>query len=160
MGILYIVATPIGNLEDITIRAIKTLFSADIVACEDTRRTGLLLQKLRKRYSGIEGLRTSTSGPWKHANLLRVDEHTEAQNVPQLIDALTQGRTIALVSDAGTPLVSDPGFILVREAIKRGITVVSVPGPTAAVAALSTSGLPADKFIFLGYPPERRIWRD
>ena len=159
MGTLFIVATPIGNLEDITIRAIKTLFSADIIACEDTRRTGLLLQGLTKRYTGMEGSHTSTSKPWKYANLLRVDEHTEQQNVPKLIDALTHGRTVALVSDAGTPLVSDPGFLLVREAIKRGIKVVSVPGPTAAIAALTSSGLPTDKFFFLGYPPEKSSHR-
>src|SRR3989344_2083639 len=154
MRTLYVVATPIGNLEDITIRAIKTLFSGDIIACEDTRRTGLLLQELTKRYQTvIPGL---TRNP---AALVRLDEHTEQQGVPQIIGALTQGQVVALVSDAGTPLISDPGFLLVREAMKRGITVVSIPGPTAAIAALTSSGLPTDKFFFLGYPPEKSSHR-
>lgn len=150
MGTLYIVSTPIGNLEDITFRAIKTLFSVDVIACEDTRRTGLLLQELKKRYPYV-----SPSPP----SFVRLDEYTEEQVFPQVIDALTQGRNVALVSDAGTPLVSDPGFRLVRGAIKQGIKVVSIPGPTAAIAALTVSGLPTDKFFFLGYPPEKSSHR-
>lgn len=137
MGALYIVATPIGNLEDITIRATKTLSSVDLVLCEDTRRTAKL-----------------TNRP-----MLRFDDHTERQKTPEIIEMLIQGKNIALVSDAGTPLISDPGFLLVREAIKRGIKVVSIPGPSAVLAALTASGLPPDRFLFLGYPPEKQSHR-
>ncbi len=163
MGTLYIVATPIGNLEDITIRAIKTLFSVDIIACEDTRRTGLLLQELAKRYASFladnPALTKSRHGESLSKRLTSFYDQIEATRTPELIDALMQGRTVALVSDAGTPLVSDPGFLLVREAIKQGIQVVSIPGPTAAIAALTSSGLPTDKFFFLGYPPEKSSHR-
>lgn len=165
MGTLYIVSTPIGNLEDITIRAIKTLFSVDLIACEDTRRTGLLLAELRKRYGriysssdpdsagGVEkGFSTSSNDI---TTLFSYYDETEQQRAPQLIEALKSGKNVALVSDAGTPLISDPGFKLVREAIKQGINVVSIPGPTAAIAALTVSGLATDKFFFLGYPPEK-----
>ena len=155
MGTLYIVATPIGNLEDITIRAIKTLFSVDIIACEDTRRTGLLLTYLKKYHGSIDNLNAAAD----KLSMVRFDDHTEDNQTHELIVQLAQGKDIALVSDAGTPLVSDPGFLLVREAIKRGIKVVSIPGPTAAIAALSVSGLPTDKFFFLGYPPEKSSHR-
>ncbi len=177
MGTLYIVATPIGNLEDITIRAIKTLFSVDIIACEDTRRTGLLLQELTKRYGYIvehysssesrsdrgesrsqqdsSRLRSNNTKPM----LISYFEEAENQRTPEVIALLEDGKDVALVSDAGTPLVSDPGFLLVREAIKQGIKVVSIPGPTAAIAALTSSGLPTDKFFFLGYPPEKSSHR-
>ena len=161
MGTLSIVSTPIGNLEDITIRAIKTLFSVDIVACEDTRRTGILFQELRKRFSSVipaqsannldPGLRRNDKLPF----LFRFDDHSETTQTPLLIEKLKEGKSVALVSDAGTPLISDPGYKLVSEAIKRGVPVVSIPGPTAAIAALSVSGLPANHFMFLGYPPEK-----
>lgn len=156
MGTLYIVATPIGNLEDITIRAIKTLFSVDIIACEDTRRTGLLLQEYRKRIDNLiaTAIRLSTE-----QRLVRLDDHNETTQTPFLIEKLQQGKTMALVSDAGTPLISDPGYRLVSEALKRGIKVVSIPGPTAAIAALSVSGLPTNHFMFLGYPPEKASHR-
>lgn len=137
MGTLFVVSTPIGNLEDITIRAQKTLASVDLVLCEDTRRTAKL-----------------TNQP-----LLRFDDYTERQRTPEVIEMLKDEKNIALVSDAGTPLVSDPGFTLVREAINRGIKVVSIPGPSAVLAALTTSGLPSDKFLFLGYPPEKQSHR-
>ncbi|MBI5448973.1 16S rRNA (cytidine(1402)-2'-O)-methyltransferase [Candidatus Gottesmanbacteria bacterium] len=149
MGTLSIVSTPIGNLDDITIRAIKTLFSADFVACEDTRRTGFLLQELRKRFPSVLPITP------KSPQLIRLDDHAELSQIPVLIDKLQQNLSVALVSDAGTPLISDPGYRLVSEALKRGIAVVSIPGPSAAVAALSISGLSANQFLFLGYPPEK-----
>ncbi|MEK7129749.1 MAG: 16S rRNA (cytidine(1402)-2'-O)-methyltransferase [Patescibacteria group bacterium] len=173
MGTLFIVSTPIGNLEDITIRAIKTLFSVDIIACEDTRRTGLLLNELKKRYGSLySSSEESSTSREVHAEssrlrsnnkseprLLSYYDQIEQSKTPELIELLEQGKEVALVSDAGTPLVSDPGYKLVREAIRRGITVVSIPGPTAAIAALTASGLPTDKFLFLGYPPEKSSHR-
>lgn len=152
MGTLYVVATPIGNLEDITIRAIKTLFSVDIIACEDTRRTGQLLQELRRRYSIVLQQFSNLTIP----QFIRYDGHTEKQITPQLIQDLTSGASIALVSDAGTPLISDPGYVLVLEARKHGIPVVSIPGPSAVLTALTSSGLPVNNFVFLGYPPEKK----
>lgn len=183
MGTLYIVSTPIGNLEDITIRAIKTLFSVDLIACEDTRRTGILLHELKERYGNVlSSLKPSLKPSLKridhlsaaakklsmdisaerqsgHGGLIRLDDHTEDQQTPQIIEELTNGKSVALVSDAGTPLISDPGYKLVSEALKRGIKVVSVPGPTAAIAALTVSGLPTNHFMFMGYPPEKQSHR-
>jgi 16S rRNA (cytidine1402-2'-O)-methyltransferase len=137
-GTLHVVATPIGNLEDLSSRARRVLAEADLVACEDTRRTGALLAKL-----GTE------------RRLVSLHEHNERARLPQLLGALAEGRSVALVSDAGTPLLSDPGFLLVREAIARGIAVVPVPGPSAALAALVASGLPPYPFTFAGFPPHR-----
>jgi 16S rRNA (cytidine1402-2'-O)-methyltransferase len=142
MGNLSLVATPIGNLDDITLRAIKTLSSADIVLCEDTRHTGLLLQKLNI-----------------HAKLMPYYDEIEDKVLPEVIELLNQDKQIALVSDAGTPLISDPGYRLVRECVKRGIRVESIPGPSAVLAALTSSGLPPDKFLFFGYPPEKQAAR-
>ena len=139
MGTLYIVATPIGNLDDMTPRAVKTLESVDIILCEDTRRTGILLKN--------------------HAKLVSYYDEIEDKRIPEVIDWLENGRNIALVSDAGTPLISDPGFRLVRECIKREIKVESIPGASAVLAALTSSGLPTDKFLFLGYPPEKQSAR-
>ncbi len=155
MGTLYIVSTPIGNLEDITIRAIKTLFSVDYIACEDTRKTGLLLQELRKRYGFILQQFNNLS----IQQCIPFHDHNEQNKTPELIALLEQGKSIALVSDAGTPLINDPGYILVRECRKRNIPVVSIPGPTALISALTVSGLRADKFTFLGYPPEKKSHR-
>lgn len=161
MGTLYIVATPIGNLEDISLRAIRTLFSVDIIACEDTRRAGLLLSELTKRYASVVS-NTSSETPALHlggAKLMRYDDHTEQNLTPELLELLKAGKSIALISDAGTPLISDPGYILVREAKRKGVPIVSIPGPSALLTALTSSGLPADKFMFLGYPPEKQSHR-
>jgi 16S rRNA (cytidine1402-2'-O)-methyltransferase len=133
---LYLVATPIGNLADITLRALETLAAADIVACEDTRVSRVLLE----RY----GIRRRTTA---------YHEHNAQAAGPKLIEALAAGQSVALISDAGTPLVSDPGYRLVGEALERGIRVVPIPGPSAALAALTASGLPSDAFLFAGFLP-------
>lgn len=153
MGTLYIVATPIGNLEDISIRAIRTLFSVDVIACEDTRRAGILLQELRTRY---EPLIQQFSDTLKEPVFMRYDDHTEHQAAPEILELLREDKSVALISDAGTPLINDPGFILVREARRKQIPIISIPGASAVLTALTSSGLPADKFTFLGYPPEKQ----
>ena len=141
-GILHVVATPIGNLGDFSPRARETLAEADLIAAEDTRHTRRLLQ-----HFGIE------------TPMISLHEHNEAQRLPTLIARLEAGESIALVSDAGTPLLSDPGFLLVREARRAGLRVSPVPGPCAAVAALSIAGLPTDRFVFEGFPPARAAAR-
>lgn len=156
MGTLYIVSTPIGNLSDISIRAIETLFSVDIIACEDTRRAGLLLAELNKHYGLAPEFTFRVQRIDTSPRLLRYDDRTEQNVTPQLLEALSEGKSVALISDAGTPLISDPGYVLVHEARKRNIPVVSIPGASALLAALTSSGLPADKFMFLGYPPEKK----
>jgi 16S rRNA (cytidine1402-2'-O)-methyltransferase len=135
---LFLVATPIGNLEDVTFRALRTLREVAVIAAEDTRRTGNLL-----RHYDIG------------TPILSLHEHNERDRTPALIGRLQAGDSVALVSDAGTPLVSDPGFLLVREAIAAGIRVEAIPGPSALTAALAVSGLPVDEFTFLGFPPAR-----
>ncbi len=137
-GTLYVVATPIGNLEDVTLRAVRVLREVALVACEDTRRTARLLQS--------HGITTPTTSFF---------EHNERWKGERILRALREGRDVALVSDAGTPGISDPGFRLVREARAEGLPVVPVPGPSAAVAALSVSGLPTDRFLFVGFLPSR-----
>lgn len=159
MGTLYIVSTPIGNLSDISIRAIETLFSVDIIACEDTRRAGLLLNELSKRYGSVYELTSRSEGPGTTPALLRYDDRTEQTVTPQILDALNEGKSVALISDAGTPLISDPGYILIREARKHEAVVVSVPGASAVLTALTGSGLPANTFFYLGYPPEKQSKR-
>jgi 16S rRNA (cytidine1402-2'-O)-methyltransferase len=154
MGKLSLIATPIGNLEDITVRAIKTLFTADMILCEDTRHTGMLMKELSTRYGELY----EQNPGWKPVFYPYYDE-IEEKKLPEIIELLLQDKHLALVSDAGTPLVSDPGFRLVRECIKRNITVESIPGPSALLAALTSSGLPPDKFMFLGYPPEKQSQR-
>ena len=151
MGTLYIVATPIGNLEDCSIRSIRVLFSSDAIASEDTRRTGALLQELRKRFP--------EHVPSGEPALIRYDDRTELSQTAEIVALLESGKQISLVTDAGTPLISDPGYVLVKEARKRSIPVHAIPGPSAVVAALSVSGLPVDKFLFLGYPPEKQSHR-
>ncbi len=142
---LYVVATPIGNLEDITLRALSTLKSVALVAAEDTRRTLVLL-----RHFGISTPATS------------FHEHNEREKLPQLLEALSAGRDVALVSDAGTPVVADPGQRLIAAAIAQGTPVVPIPGPSAVLAALTVSGLPADDFVFAGFAPpkanDRKKW--
>jgi len=136
------VATPIGNLEDITHRALRVLADVDLIAAEDPRHTGRLLEK-----HGIS------------ARLVRLFEHNERARAPRLIAELESGRNVALVTDAGSPALSDPGYPLVRAAVAAGIRVISVPGPSAAVAALQVSGLPTDAFTFVGFLPVRSAAR-
>lgn len=146
-GILYVVATPIGNLEDVTLRALRVLREVSLIAAEDTRRTARLLQ----HYS----ISTRTTS---------LHEHNEREKAPRLIARLIAGESIALVSDAGTPLISDPGQNLVAEARRAGIRVEAIPGASAILAALSSSGIPAPTFAFLGFPParskDRGVWID
>jgi 16S rRNA (cytidine1402-2'-O)-methyltransferase len=137
-GTLYLVATPIGNLADITHRALQVLKDVDLIACEDTRHTHKLLQ----HYS----ISTKT---------ISYHEHNEQQRATELIDLLKQGSDIAVVSDAGTPSISDPGFRLVRAAIESEVAVVPVPGPSALISALIAAGLPTDEFFFAGFLPAR-----
>jgi 16S rRNA (cytidine1402-2'-O)-methyltransferase len=137
-GCLYLVATPIGNLEDITLRGLRILKEADQIACEDTRHT----QRLLTHY-GI------------HKPLVSYHEHNELTRSPELVLAMEQGAKIALVSDAGMPLVSDPGHRLVTLCLRHGIPVVPIPGPSALLAALSASGLPSEEFLFVGFLPAR-----
>ena len=146
-GTLYIVAIPIGQAQDISLRAAKTLLQADIIACEDTRRAGLLLQNLREL--------TPEFQTEKRPRLISYYDQVEQQKTPEILHSLIQGLTVALVSDAGTPLVSDPGFRVVREVIAAGLRVESIPGPSAVITALTVSGLPTDKFFFLGYLPKK-----
>lgn len=153
MNTLYVIATPIGNLDDITIRAIKTIFSVDILACEDTRRTGMLLAELRKRHSALINL------PETNPKLMRFDDRGEMNGSIELITLIEEGTSVGLVSDAGTPLVSDPGYLLISLCRKRNIRVESIPGASAVLTALTSSGLAADKFTFLGYPPEKASHR-
>lgn len=144
-GALFVVATPIGNLEDMTLRAIRVLREADLIAAEDTRHTAGLLRHF--------GIRTPCSS---------FHEHNEGARTAALVARLTSGARVALVSDAGTPGLSDPGFRLIRAALDAGVRVEAVPGPNAAVAALVCSGLPTDAFVFLGFPPPRerarQVW--
>jgi 16S rRNA (cytidine1402-2'-O)-methyltransferase len=139
---LYIVATPIGNLEDLSPRAARILGEVSLIAAEDTRTTRKLLSHF--------GIATPTTA---------LHEHNEREQVPKLLDQLREGKSVALVSDAGTPLVSDPGFHLVRAARDAGIAVVPIPGPCAAIAALSAAGLPCDRFAFEGFPPAKSAAR-
>jgi 16S rRNA (cytidine1402-2'-O)-methyltransferase len=137
-GTLYVVATPIGNLEDITHRALRVLREVDIIACEDTRHT----RKLLNHY----GIKTKVTS---------YHDHNERERTVELLQALASGANVAIVSDAGTPSISDPGFRLVSEAGAQGLPVVALPGPTALIAALVASGLPTDEFFFAGFLPAR-----
>ena len=141
-GTLYLVATPIGHLEDITERALRVLAEVDLIACEDTRHTRVLLQHY--------GIKTK---------MLSYHEHNERERAAELSALLETGASVAVVADAGTPGISDPGFRLVNDALKRGVRVVPVPGPTAFVAALIASGLPTDEFFFGGFLPARATQR-
>jgi 16S rRNA (cytidine1402-2'-O)-methyltransferase len=137
-GCLYLVATPIGNLEDITLRALRVLKEADLIACEDTRQT----QKLLQHYA-------------IHKEMVSYHEHNELTRAPELVIQLEEGAQVALVSDAGTPVVSDPGHRLVVLCLRHHIPVVPIPGPSAFVAALAASGLPTEEFLFVGFLPSR-----
>jgi 16S rRNA (cytidine1402-2'-O)-methyltransferase len=141
-GTLYLVATPIGNLEDITLRALRVLREADLIACEDTRHTQGLLNhfNIKKR-------------------TVSYHEHNEGERAVELLAQMTEGANVALVSDAGTPAISDPGFRLVRACLDGGVRVVPVPGPTALISALIASGLPTDEFFFGGFLPARSLAR-
>jgi 16S rRNA (cytidine1402-2'-O)-methyltransferase len=138
-GTLYLVATPIGNLDDITYRAVKVLGSVDLIAAEDTRKTKILLD----HYAIIKPMTSYFS-------------YNERQRTPQLIEKLRQGQSIALVSDAGTPGVSDPAYYIVRSALESGIPIIPIPGPSAFVSALIVSGLPTDRFVFEGFLPVKK----
>jgi len=144
-GTLFVVATPIGNLEDITVRALRVLRDVSVIAAEDTRRTGHLLVR--------HAITTPTTS---------LHEHNEDRKSASLVARLLQGDDIALVSDAGTPTVSDPGARLIREAIDAGLRVEPIPGPSAVLTALAASGLPTETFSFLGFPPtrskDRKLW--
>jgi 16S rRNA (cytidine1402-2'-O)-methyltransferase len=141
-GVLYVVATPIGNMGDISARAREILANASAVAAEDTRHSGRLLREL-----GLE------------RPLVSLHEHNERARLPELVARLKAGESLALVSDAGTPLLSDPGYLLVAAAVEAGVTVTPVPGPSAAIAALSAAGLPCDRFCFEGFLPARAAAR-
>lgn len=148
MGTLYIVSTPIGNLQDITVRAAKLLTEINIIACEDTRHSGLLLEHLRKTYLQNPILAHKP-------RLISFYEENEEKKIPEIVDILKKGSDIALISDAGTPGISDPGFTIVRECIRQGIKVTGLPGASSVTLALILSGLPTDKFMFLGYLPKK-----
>lgn len=141
-GVLYIVATPIGNLDDLSPRGVAVLSRVDVVAAEDTRHSGRLLQHL-----GLQ------------KRLIALHDHNERDRAGAILEELERGRSVALISDAGTPLISDPGYVLVREARRRGLTVTPIPGPCALVAALSAAGLPTDRFLFVGFLPAKRTGR-
>ncbi len=138
-GSLFIVATPIGNLEDLTFRALRVLGEVEAIACEDTRQT----LKLLNRYNIKK-------------NLISYYQPREGQKIPLILNILKRGLNVALVSDSGTPGISDPGFRLIREALKSAIRVVPIPGPTALAAGLSASGLPTHRVLFIGFPPPKK----
>jgi 16S rRNA (cytidine1402-2'-O)-methyltransferase len=138
-GKLFIVATPIGNLDDISIRALKILEDVFVIACEDTRQTIKILNKFHIK-----------------KKLLSYFHPKEQKRIPRIIECLKQGKDVALVSDAGTPGISDPGYPLIREALAQGIPVIPIPGPSALTTALSASGLPTHRFLFLGFPSPKK----
>jgi 16S rRNA (cytidine1402-2'-O)-methyltransferase len=142
-GVLYVVATPIGNLEDISLRALRILKDVDLIAAEDTRHTRILLDHYEIR-----------------TPLVSYHEHNEKTQAPRLAERLAHGENIALVSDAGTPAISDPGYRLVVEALRIGIRVTPIPGASALASALSASGLPTDRFVFEGFLPSKKSERE
>ncbi len=144
MGILYIVSTPIGNLQDITLRAIEVIKQTEYIGCEDTRKTGFLIKSLSENF-----------GSFGDKYLFSVYEENEVSRILEVLNVLENGKNVVLVSDAGTPLISDPGFKLVRECIAKGVRVESIPGPSSVISALVVSGLPSDKFTFVGFLPKK-----
>jgi 16S rRNA (cytidine1402-2'-O)-methyltransferase len=145
-GSLYIVSTPIGNLKDITLRAIETLKEVDFIACEDTRVTSVLLKHFEIQESSSHGRKV----------LISVNAVNENSRINSVLEKINNGENCALVSDAGTPGISDPGVRLISQAIKEGIQVIPVPGVSAAITALSISGLPTDSFVFEGFLPQKK----
>ena len=143
-GKLVVCPTPIGNLEDVTLRVLRALSEADVLACEDTRRTRILLDR--------HGIRA--------ARLVSLHEHNERARVPELVARVGAGETVALVSDAGMPVISDPGFLLVRECLAAGVAVEVLPGASAVPVALVASGLPASRWCFVGFLPRKRAQRE
>jgi 16S rRNA (cytidine1402-2'-O)-methyltransferase len=139
MSKIYIVPSPIGNRDDITLRAINTLKACHLIACEDTRHSGILLKHLHIQKP-----------------LVALHQHNEHQSIPRLLETVSSGKILAVITDAGTPGISDPGFLIVREAIKKNIPVCVLPGPTAFVPALVASGLPCDRFVFEGFLPTKK----
>ncbi len=137
---LYLVPTPIGNLEDITFRAMRVLATVDMVACEDTRTTASLLKKI-----GVHA-----------TQLTSYHEYNEREKAPYLADLIKQGKSVALVSDAGTPALSDPGYRLINSTIELGLKIIALPGANALLPALSSSGFPTNEFIFMGFPPQKK----
>lgn len=148
MATLYLVSTPIGNLADITFRARETLRSVDYIACEDTRRTGIFLKEINCHEPVL-----------KTPKLISFYEDGEIQKTAEILNLLQKGYSVALISDAGTPLISDPGYKLVSKCLERKIKVVSIPGPSAVIAALTSSGLPSNSFWFLGFIPPKTYQR-
>ena len=141
---LYVVGTPIGNLKDITLRAVEILLDVPVILCEDTRKTYQLLLKYQKPGKNLP-------------RLISFYEENENQRIPEVISLLKSGTEIALVSNSGTPTISDPGFKLIRQCWDEGIKVIPIPGPSSCIAALSCSGLPTDKFLFLGFLPKKGL---
>ncbi|MBF0398826.1 MAG: 16S rRNA (cytidine(1402)-2'-O)-methyltransferase [Desulfobacterales bacterium] len=142
-GVLYVIATPIGNMDDITIRALSILSSVDYIAAEDTRKTGNLL--VHHKIS--------------HCKLISYNEYNEDRRGLELIDKLKEGKSIALVSNAGTPLISDPGYSLIKISIENNVKIIPIPGPSALITSLSASGMPTDSFIFIGFLPKKETKR-
>lgn len=155
---LYIIATPIGNLKDITLRSLETLKKVDAIICEDTRRTSLLLNhyQIKKPLLVLNDFNEYQffASNWENSYSDK-SFNPRNKNIYPIIERLKNGESLCLVSDAGTPLISDPGFKLVRECIAQGIEVDSLPGPSSIIVALTLSGLPTDKFSFVGYPPDK-----
>jgi 16S rRNA (cytidine1402-2'-O)-methyltransferase len=143
---LYIVATPIGNLEDLSIRQAKTLMASDVILTEDTRKTGILLEKINKLF----GLKRKGS-----QRLVSYYREVEFEKLPQVIEYLEEGKEVGLISEAGMPLISDPGWLLVKTAIKKNLALTVIPGPTAETVALVYSGFRLEKYLFLGFAPKK-----
>lgn len=157
MGRLFIISTPIGNLEDITLRAVKTLFSVKALLCEDTRKTGQLLKVLQERWPksqafyGMKSLALNKNKP----KLISFHEHNEERRVFEILEILRKGEDVGLVSNSGTPLISDPGYRLVKACLEQNLRVVPIPGASAVLASLAAAGLPTNRFLFLGFLPEK-----
>lgn len=147
MGNLYVVATPIGNIEDITFRAITTLFSSDVIVSENTSHTLNLLSLIETRFKNF------IPSNKKKPKIINMNEFEEEYKIPRIISILQEGNNVSLISSAGTPLISDPGFKLIKRAVEYQIPVIPIPGASSVLASLSVSGLPTDKFLFIGFLP-------